>query len=206
MATTDLQIASDRALAQRMRRGDEKAVAEFCAAHLSRLYRYVLRRLDNPSDVDDVVQVVLTQAARRIETYRGDSTLQAWLLAICRREIFRQGSAARRHRVLVSLGGDDPLAAAATELAAPAGEEPEQGLRRRELRERVRACLDALPERYALALELKYVEGLSSREIAARLAISDEAVQSLLARARRSFREVCDERLDTDEDAANGEA
>lgn len=206
MLTTDLQIARDRTLAKRMRRGDERAVTEFCDAYLGRLYRYALRRVDNPADADDVVQIVLTQAARRIETYRGESTLQAWLLTICQRELYRQGVSARRHRVLVSIDADDAMAGVLNELSAPAAEEPEQGLRRLELAERVRACLDELPERYARALELKYVEGLSSREIAGRFDISDEAVQSLLARARRSFREVCDEQLHMDGNAANGEA
>jgi RNA polymerase sigma-70 factor (ECF subfamily) len=59
----------------------------------------------------------------------------------------------------------------------------------------VQFALDQLPEHYASALEWKYIEGLDSRQIAARFQISDEATQSLLARARRSFREICGEAL-----------
>lgn len=75
------------------------------------------------------------------------------------------------------------------------GDSPEAGTRRIELITMVQFALDQLPESYAAALELKYIEGFSSREIAARLRISKEATQSLLARARRAFREVCGEAL-----------
>ncbi|MGV6807684.1 MAG: sigma-70 region 4 domain-containing protein, partial [bacterium] len=45
----------------------------------------------------------------------------------------------------------------------------------------------------AKVLEMKYVEGYSSREIAEKLETSDEATQSMLARARQAFREVCNQ-------------
>ena len=48
--------------------------------------------------------------------------------------------------------------------------------------------LDHLPAKYADALEWKYVEGLSTKEIAARLELGSEAAESLLARARRAFK------------------
>ena len=50
--------------------------------------------------------------------------------------------------------------------------------------------MEELPERYADALEMKYVDDMSSKEIAERLGIGDEATQSLLARARRALRVV----------------
>ena len=52
------------------------------------------------------------------------------------------------------------------------------------------ATLDALPGRYGEALEWKYIDGLSVREIAARLELGEKATESLLTRARESFRDA----------------
>lgn len=59
----------------------------------------------------------------------------------------------------------------------------------------MRCTLDQLPEPYARALELKYIQGASSLEIAGELSISDSATQSLLARARHAFRDLRSEAL-----------
>lgn len=202
---SELELARDVALARRMRRGDERAVAEFCTACLPRLYRFALHRLGDADDADDVVQTVLGKAARRIETYRGESTLQSWLYGICRRELSKHAAAAARHRGLTSLDAEHGLSRVAAELTAPSSQEPETASRHEELVGWVRERLDALPERHARALEMKYAAGFSSREIAASLDISDEAAQSLLARARRMFREVCDEQSLESHGLHNGE-
>ena len=53
---------------------------------------------------------------------------------------------------------------------------------------RVDMALKALPERQRLALTLFHYEGMSQIEVGQVLGISDEAVESLLARARRSLK------------------
>ena len=51
------------------------------------------------------------------------------------------------------------------------------------------AVLDHLPVRYGNALQWKYIQGLSVREIASRLGASPKAAESLLTRARQAFRD-----------------
>ncbi len=53
---------------------------------------------------------------------------------------------------------------------------------------RVDAALKALPERQRLALTLFHYEGMSQIEVGEVMGISDEAVESLLARARRTLK------------------
>ncbi len=192
-ATGSMQVARDRGLAKRMLRGDQRAVQEFCDEYLPKLYRYSIQRIRNEHDVGDIVQTVLTNAARRIETYRGEATLLTWLIQICRREISKHVADAKRRDVFVPFLQDEVLRAVVESLEAPGSGEPEADGQRSELIALVQLALDQLPERYAQALELKYVEGFSSKEIADRFRIGDEATQSLLARARRAFREVCGE-------------
>jgi RNA polymerase sigma-70 factor (ECF subfamily) len=50
--------------------------------------------------------------------------------------------------------------------------------------------LETLPEHYARALEAKYGDGLSVEEIARQLGLTVVATQSLLARARETFRKL----------------
>jgi RNA polymerase sigma-70 factor (ECF subfamily) len=54
----------------------------------------------------------------------------------------------------------------------------------------IHVALDNIPAHYGNALEWKYIEGHSVKEIASRLDLSPEAAQSLLARAKRAFRDV----------------
>ena len=63
-------------------------------------------------------------------------------------------------------------------------------LERDETREMVNATMSQLPSHYREALEAKYVEHHTVREIAARRATSDKAVESLLTRARQAFRKT----------------
>ncbi len=197
MSDDDLQLAHDRDLAERVGRGDSRAIDEFCRAYLPRLYRYVLPRVPTPEDADDVVQIVLSIAARRMETFRGDASLFSWLAAICRREAGRYAKAAVRRRAMFESydGERDGHALHAAEAPTPDVVSAESDRARS-----IQSCLARLPERYAEVLELKYMDGYSSREIAAMYHTSDEAIQSLLARARRSFRALCDRYLRDDLD------
>jgi DNA-directed RNA polymerase specialized sigma24 family protein len=60
---------------------------------------------------------------------------------------------------------------------------------RKELSQLVQVALDALPFHYSSALEWKYIEGLSVKEIASRLELGLKAAESLLTRARQAFRD-----------------
>jgi len=187
----ELQIARDRRLVGRLRKDDQRAMHEFYDEYFPKLYRYAARRLPTRQDIDEVVQRVLTIAARRIETYRGEATLLTWLIQICRNEVSKHYKRAAYDDATVTFLDDDVLRAVVESLEAPPADEPESAARRSELVALVQMALDQLPARYADALELKYLDGFSSQEIAGRLGIGDTAVQSLLARARASFREIC---------------
>ncbi len=58
-----------------------------------------------------------------------------------------------------------------------------------ERREEVRQILDSLPDQARIVLEWKYIDKVSVREISDRMGISEKAVESILFRGRREFRE-----------------
>jgi DNA-directed RNA polymerase specialized sigma24 family protein len=97
--------------------------------------------------------------------------------------------AERRHSERVVLIDDQPdLRAAMESLEAPDEYDLVKSYGRAEFGRLVQSVLDRLPARYGDALEWKYVEGHSVEEIGQRLGIGHTAAQSLLARARVSFR------------------
>ena len=182
----------DKRLAKRLLAGDERAFARFFDENFSRLFRFALTRLSGDEDAArEVVQGALTKAIRKIATYRGESALFTWLCVICRNEVsdfVRRNSSYRRHVVLTE---DRPeIQAAVDAFNAPEQDRPPQQFQRLEAARLIHVALDSIPARYGNALEWKYIEGHSVKEIARRLQVSHEAAQSLLARAKRAFREV----------------
>ena len=180
----------DRALARRILGGDEDAFRELFDRFFPRLYRFALTRLRGDSEAaKDVVQPTFCQAIERLDSYRGEAALYSWFCQICRNALtdhYRRNDRSTGRLVLLE---DQPNARAILEsLAAPSTAEPESGVLREQLHRIVEATLDALPGRYGEALEWKYIDGLSVREIAARLELGEKAAESLLTRARVSFR------------------
>ena len=181
---------SDTALARRLLAGDPAAFDEFFAAYFPRLYRFALPRLRGNEDAaEEIVQRVLIRGIDKLGTYRGEASLLTWLCALCRREI-----AAWRHKEgdtrEVSLYDDRPEVRAALEILADVdAKSPEAVFHRREVSSLVQLTLDHLPHGYGDVLEWKYVQDLSVEEIATRLGVGYKAAESLLTRARASFRD-----------------
>jgi RNA polymerase sigma-70 factor, ECF subfamily len=182
----------DRALARRILGGDEGAFTELFDRFFPRLYRFALARL--PGDAEtakDIVQQTFCQAIERLDSYRGEAALYTWFCQICRNVLADHYRGKGRSAGRTVLLEDLPNARAILEsLAAPAADEPESGALREQVHRIVAATLDALPGRYGEALEWKYIDGLSVREIAQRLKLGEKAAESLLTRARESFRDA----------------
>lgn len=178
----------DRALARRLLWVDEEAFEEFWNANFPRLFQFALNRLDHDEDAaGEVVQASLLKAVDKLESYRGDSSLFTWLCAICRREAVDYHRA-RKRIANVPVEDSPAVRAALDRLSGQALESPEEALRRRQLIDRVHATLDHLPRHYGEALEMRYMDALPVREVAARLKLGYKAAEAVLARARAAFR------------------
>jgi len=186
------EVADDADLVRRMLAGEERAFNTFFETFFPRVYRFALPRLGGePEAAREVVQATLLKAMRNLSGYRGDAALFSWICQICRHQIVDHLRADRRHSKHVVLLEDSPEMRAALEaIEAPQEDEPAHRYRSEETRRLVRSVLDRLPSRYGDVLEWKYVEGRSVEEIGALLGIGHAAAQSMLARARSSFREA----------------
>ena len=147
--------------------------------HLPALHAIARRMLKDDAEAEDVAQEALLrlwQSAGTLEL--GEVGARPWL-----------------RRVVSNMCIDRIRSGRRTDLT---DEVPEQevdaeqlkGLLDGDLSARVDAALKAIPERQRLALTLFHYEGLSQVEVGRMLGVSDEAVESLLARARRTLKEL----------------
>lgn len=178
----------DAELIDAIRRGDRTAVAVFYDRHLPSVWRYVCWRLNDDIHVaQDVVSETFLEALGAIRAPEGrlpaDGVLSGWLTGIARNKV---ADFFRRRQ-----SSDKALAAWAGTTAGAGVQEPDSGaaVEGAETRAQVIEVMNSLPDEERLVLEMKYIEGLSVREIAVRFSRTEKAVESLLFRGRRSFRD-----------------
>jgi RNA polymerase sigma-70 factor (ECF subfamily) len=181
---------ADRVLVSRMRAGEQRAFDEFFNASASRLAAFVSRRSGlDPASVEDIVQNTLIKAVCNLASYRGEAALFTWVTEICRHELADARRKAARRPAHDSLDEPDAVAFPVPQLWVPEHLEPAAEADAHRRRKAVIRALNDLPERYARALEAKYGDGLSVKEVAALFGVTTVAAQSLLARARDAFRD-----------------
>ncbi len=182
----------DRKLVKQLLAGREQAFNQFFDENFARLYRFVIARVSNDEEAaKEIVQAVLSRALEKINGYRGESALFTWLCVIARNEIVdwaRRNASYRGHIILTE---DFPeIRAAVNSILAPPADDPRKHYQKYEISRLIQVALDKLPPKYGDALEWKYIQGYSVKEIAAKMELSPEAAQSLLARAKRAFKDI----------------
>ena len=181
----------DMRLVRRLLNREEAAFEEFFDAMYPALYRFALARLSGQREAaEDVAQTTLYRAIGKLKTYRGEASLLTWLCTFSRHEIVAY-TKAHRHVVQVVPFDDAPEIRAALEsLCAIDSADPHVALDRQQQSALIQRVLDQLPPHYGSVLEWKYVDELPVQEIAERLGLRFRAAESLLARARRAFRDA----------------
>lgn len=161
-------------------RQDEAAVRMLVARKLPRLLALATRLLGDRMEAEDVAQEAFVRVWKQAPRWReGEARFDTWLhrvaLNLCYDRL-RGSRGSREEPVAESPDAPDPADA------------PDQQLETRARDERVRAALATLPARQREALVLNYYQELSNIEAAALMDLSVDALESLLARARRSLR------------------
>jgi RNA polymerase sigma-70 factor (ECF subfamily) len=158
--------------------------------HSPRIYSLARRMLGNEADVEDVVQEVLLQVVRKLDTFGGRAALTTWLhrVTVNCALLHRRKNATRGAREVHA-----PLELLAERARTPAGApergpRPEQAALDRELRRQIERAVERLPEVYRDAFVLSDVQGLATAEVARALGLSLPAAKSRLHRARLRVR------------------
>lgn len=153
------------------------------------LRAFIGRRVRNPSDVDDLVQRVLLQILKGLESLRDAERLHAWVYRMARNVIADYYRTPRVRREIASGGVDDLPGADA---AAPnAGEDDDAALR--ELAACLRPMLDQLPPAYRHAVTLADIDGVNQADAARRAGVSLSGMKSRVQRGRKQLRAVLEQ-------------
>jgi RNA polymerase sigma-70 factor, ECF subfamily len=175
--TTAAASSDDAVWLSAAAQGDAAAFRRLVAAHLSHAVAIARGMLRDASEAEDVAQEAFLRLWRNAgQLELGPGGIRPWL-----------------RRVVSNLCIDRIRAGRNTTVTDEVPEQPVRasqldGMENADLQARVQAALAELPERQRLALVLFHFEGLSQIEVGETIGVSDEAVESLLGRARRSLK------------------
>lgn len=157
--------------------GDAAAFRSLVDRHLSGVLAVARRMLRDEAEAEDVAQETMLRLWRSAEGLDvGTLGLRPWLRRVVSNLCVDRMRSGKRLVVVEELPERAQSATQQSDLEA------------QDASQRVDAALKSLPDRQRTALTLFHYEGLSQIEIGQIMGISDEAVESLLARARRSLK------------------
>lgn len=170
----------------RVAAGDTEAFAVLVEAHQERLLRLCERMLGDPEEARDAAQEVFLKAYRKAADFRPQGQVYTWLYRIATNLCLNK---LRRRRLVRFIQWDDPAdpdRRDAPSFDPPDGAaDPAAALASRRRWRETRAAIARLPAGQRAVLVLARFEGLSYRQIAEVLGISEGAVESRLFRAMR---------------------
>lgn len=182
----DLTVYQDeRELLAGLRRGEELACTCFMKWYAPSMTRLALRMVGDPDEAEGVVQESFIAACAKMDGFRGESALRTWLHRIVVNTALMRLRRRRPERLRIDPANEDarlPL------LLANNPEEPLKAVLDRELGDELSQAIMQLPETLRTAFVLRELEGLSTREAAEALGISEAALKVRLHRARAALR------------------
>jgi RNA polymerase sigma-70 factor (ECF subfamily) len=169
--------ADEAALVAEAGGGDSRAFGVLMERHLGTIVSVARRMLRDDAEAEDVAQETFLRLWRSGATLEiGPAGIRPWLRRVVSNLCLDRVRGQSRVKVVDEL----------PEVPEPAKQLA--GLESQDVQRRVEAAMQKLPDRQRLALTLFHFEGLSQIEIGQIMGISDEAVESLLSRARRQLK------------------
>lgn len=169
----------DETLLDRVRSGDERAMRRLYDRYVGFLRGTCRRYLTDEDEVKDVLQESFIRIFGALDrfSYRGPGSLRAWMRQI----VVHQALNALRAR-----RGTFPIE---EELLESEPEEEPEGVEQVPL-EVIQQMIESLPEGYRVVFSLYALDGLSHRQVAEALGITEGTSASQYARARRRLAEM----------------
>lgn len=180
-------------LFRQAQQGDFAAFEALVDRFQPRVYRLARRILGQAQDAEDVMQQTFLSVIEHLDQFRGESAVATWILRIATNHALK---VLRKRRGLPTVPLEavaDPDDSYATlphpSYIAQWRENPEDLAQRAEVRQLVEQALTDLDDKYRVVFVLRDIEGLSVKETAEALGLSEANVKVRLLRARLKLRE-----------------
>lgn len=175
--------ASERALLERCRAGDERAFEELVDRHKDLVFALIARTLQDRSRAEDVAQEVFLRVHRGLPYFRGEARLSTWIYRIvsnvCLQDQARAGAARAVSLDGLNADGERPR-------LTPSA--PDRQFGDLELRDRLEKAIARLPAPYRLVVAAHYLEGMRYEDLADALELPLGTVKTRLHRAKQQLR------------------
>ncbi len=194
-----MNSGSDAELVQRAKAGAMEAFEALTNRYEQRVYSLAFRILGQKQDAEDVTQQTFLSALENLDGFRGEASFSTWLLRIATHaalKIIRK----RKGLDTVSLEqttepGEDLDHVPHPEYIADWRQSPDELAHKNEVRRLLEEALAQLDEKHRLVFLLRDVEGMSVKETAEALGLSEANTKVRLLRARLQLRELLTQTL-----------
>ena len=169
-------------------------------AHADQVARWVFRLYGprGPDSIEDVVQDVFVQIAKKLESFRGEAELTTWMFAITRNIVAKRIRREQRRRAVFgafgawtqsdrSTAAGDSVAQISDFIHGQAHPDPDTAYETAQDVHCLYAAMDKLPEKYRTVIALCELDNMSTEAVADLLDISPNAVWVRLSRARKQL-------------------
>jgi RNA polymerase sigma-70 factor (ECF subfamily) len=168
-------------LLDRIKQGDEAAFRELYRAFSRRLYAYVIRKLGNEAQAEEIVSDTLYEVWKAPARFRGESQFSTWLIGIARNKVLMAFRSRKPDAVYEDL---QEIA----EVIASEDAGAFELLAQRQRREGVQHCMERLSEDHREAIHLVFYEGMALAEVAQVQDCPENTVKTRLFHARQKLR------------------
>lgn len=176
-------------------KGDAKAFEMLVQKESPRLFRMIMRIVQDEDEARSVMQETYLQAYKRLDTFRREAKFSTWLYAI---GLNLARASLRKMKRFDALEEDqiDRLQPSFSNGMFSENTEawnPQKLTEKAERKQLVHDAIAKLPSDYRTVLTLRDIEELSTTEVAQVLDVSEGAVRVRLHRARQALRKILDQ-------------
>jgi len=174
-------VDGERAVVDAAKTGDEAALTELYRLYFPRVYRYILARMGNPYDAEDLTEEVFLRVLDAIERFQWrEAPFSAWLFRIAHNAVISQ------RRKEGARGRSSPL----IEALPVDSQGPEEMVENRLAINEIMKAAETLPEAQRRVIGLRFAAGLTVAETARAMNKGEGNVKVIQHKAIAKLREI----------------
>lgn len=168
-------------LVKRIILGEEAAVLEFYKKFVRKITKFVRKKMSSGEDMQELVNDIFLEAIDNMPKLKDSEKIESWLFAIANNKITDYYRKKKLKSIVLS---QLPF----FDVVDKEIHQPEFIYEKNKLRDKIENTLRNISRKYRKIISLHYEQGISIKDLSLKLNLSFKAAESLLFRARKSFK------------------